>query len=47
MGKGIDNLRYWEMEVEDGVYLPDYDVEYPEDDPGKHIVGVKYDVISF
>ena len=31
------------MEVEEGVYLPDYDVEYPEDDPGKHIVGVKYD----
>ena len=43
MGKGIDNLRYREMEVEEGVYLPDYDVEYPEDDPGKHIVGVKYD----
>lgn len=47
MGKGIDNLRYREMEVEDGVYLPDYDVEYPEYDPGKRIVGVKYDVISF
>lgn len=42
MGKGIDNLRYREMKTEDGVYLPDVDIEYPEDRSDAHIAGVRY-----
>lgn len=42
MGKGIDNLRYREMKTEEGVYLPDVDIEYPEDRSDAHIAGVRY-----
>ena len=42
MGKGSDNLKYREMEVEEGVYLPDIDIEYPEDDPFRKIAPVFY-----
>ena len=43
MGKGIDNRRYREMEVAEGVFIPDYDVEYPEDNSSDRIVKVRYD----
>lgn len=42
MGKGTDNLRYREMQVKDGVFLPECDVEYPENNPNEHIVEVQY-----
>ena len=34
MGKGTDNVKYREMEVNEGVYIPEYEIEYPEDDSG-------------
>lgn len=42
MGKGIDNLKYREMEVREGTFLPDNDIVYPENDPYEHIVEVQY-----
>ena len=43
MGKGIDNLRYREMKTEEGVFVPDIDIEYPEDRSDEHIAEVRYD----
>ena len=43
MGKGTDNLRYREMKTAEGTYIPEIDVEYPEDRPDAHIIGVIYD----
>lgn len=43
MGKGTDNLRYREMKTAEGTYIPEIDVEYPEDRPDAHIIGVRYD----
>lgn len=43
MGKGIDNIKYREMEVEPGVFLPDIDIEYPETDSTERIAPVRYD----
>ena len=42
MGKGVDNLKYRQMQVQPGVYLPDIDIEYPEEDPEKKIAPVRY-----
>ncbi|MGM9786004.1 MAG: lysophospholipid acyltransferase family protein [Candidatus Cryptobacteroides sp.] len=42
MGKGTDNLRYRQMEVEEGTFLPEWDIEYPEQDPFEHTVEVVY-----
>ena len=42
MGKGTDNLKYREMEVNEGVHIPEYDIEYPEDDSSRKIAGVRY-----
>lgn len=42
MGKGTDNVKYKEMEVNEGVYIPEYDIEYPEDDSSRKIAGVRY-----
>lgn len=33
-----DNIRYQEMEVRPGVYVPDAGIEYPTDDPYKRLV---------
>ena len=43
MGKGTDNLRYREMKTAEGTYIPEIDVEYPEDKSDAHIIGVRYD----
>ena len=43
MGRGKDNIRYREMEVAEGTYIPDCDVCYPEQDPDEHIMPVRYD----
>ncbi|MGN0189108.1 MAG: lysophospholipid acyltransferase family protein [Candidatus Cryptobacteroides sp.] len=42
MGKGTDNLRYSMMEVEEGTYLPEEDIEYPEHDSGGHLLEIEY-----
>ncbi len=31
------------MKTVKGTYIPDIDIEYPEDDPSAHILGVRYD----
>ncbi len=43
MGKGIDNRRYRDMVTAAGTYIPDIDIEYPEDKSNEHIAGVRYD----
>jgi len=43
MGKGIDNQRYKNMKTMPGTYIPDIDIEYPEDESDAHIMGVRYD----
>ena len=49
MGKGTDNLRYSMMEVEEGTYLPEEDIEYTEQDGSQRILTIKYtsDRIAF
>lgn len=45
MAKSLtDNIRYREMEVEEGTFLPEIGIDYPEDDPFARVVKKKPDV---
>lgn len=37
-----DNRRYAELEVEEGVYIPDMGIDYPEDDPYQRLYHPEY-----
>ncbi len=37
-----NNAKYQQLEVEDGVYIPDIGIDYPTDDPHKRIVPAKH-----
>ncbi|MGN1219313.1 MAG: lysophospholipid acyltransferase family protein [Candidatus Cryptobacteroides sp.] len=42
MGRGTDNIKYKELEVKENIHIPEFDIEYPEDDSSKKIAGVRY-----
>lgn len=42
MGKGRDNIKIKELVLEEGRYIPDCDIEYPETNPFEHIIEVVY-----
>ena len=41
MSNVFDNLRYKDLQVEPGTYIPDVGIDYPVDDPYEHLLKVE------